>query len=854
MPSARRSLPERSRAPETRDRAPTSRELAAYLVHSARRGRADILELFADNQPSEQLREFQELFATEGMPKPAQFADTLAQIGVWAFLAIQCGEQTFSSGDSVATQDPVAHLYESFLAAYDPALRKACGVYSTPQPITSFIVRAVDDLLQSRFGISAGLAEQGTRPRVVMVDPACGTGNFLCSVVRHIRERFLQQHHRQAWLRYVRRSLLPRLHGFELLLASSTIAHLQLFRQFDDLDLDAEQIGVHLTSSLEEMAEKVDQILAAPDAPARSPSALARRAQRDTILVVLGNPPYRGISRTCSDWMARLLQSYRQVEGGPLGEKKVWLKNDYVQFIRFGQWAIEQAGQGILALVTDHSYLDSATFRGMRHCLLQTFDEINVLNLHGNAKRRERTPDGNKDENVFDIRQGVAIALFIKHRKPAARSVNYQDVWGSRQSKYAYLAESRVGTMGWKTITPAAPSFELVPVERQIRAEYERGWLMKEIFPVGSNGVQTSRDRLVVAFCEADLRQRVECFLRPAKTEQAIRREFFATKAAGRYPPGDTREWRLSEARRVLRQNRSWRRAITIYSYRPFDERCVLYLDAMIDWPRRSVMRHLQRPNYALCVGRAGLVASRSWDLVFCVDQICDHNLFYRGSSINFPLYLYPEGDLPKNSCEEMTRVRPNLSATFLNALCATLSLRFVADQPGDLRRTVGPENLLHYAYAVLHAPSYRRRYAEFLKYDFPRLPLTTDLQLFRALCVHGEALVQCHLLRKNETSGGGFPVPGDNRVQNIRYLERNRVWINATQYFEGVPPEVWQFSIGGYQVCQKWLRDRKGRVLTAEDQDRYLQIIAALSASIRLQRDIDTVIEEHGGWPIASV
>ena len=360
-----------------------------------------------------------------------------------------------------------------------------------------------------------------------------------------------------------------------------------------------------------------------------------------------------------------------------------------------------------------------------------------------------------------------------------------------------------------------------------------------------------------MAFSEADLLQRLESFLMPTHTDQEIRQEFFATKPAGSYPPGDTREWRLGEARAVLRRNRSWRQAITAYSYRPFDERCVLYLDAMIDWPRRGVMRHLQQPNYALCVGRAGLVASWTWDLVFCVDQVCDHNLFYRGGSINFPLYLYPEGDRSRKSCGEKTRVRPNLSAAFISTLFRALRLRFVADQRGDLRRTVGPENILHYAYAVLHAPTYRRRYAEFLKYDFPRLPLTADSELFQALCAHGETLVRCHLLRKEGTRGDGFPVPGDNRIRQIRYVERGQgsgngqVWINATQYCEGVPPEVWQFSIGGYQVCQKWLKDRKGRVLTAEDQERYIRIIDALSASVRLQRDIDAVIEEHGGWPI---
>jgi predicted helicase len=666
----------------------------------------------------------------------------------------------------------------------------------------------------------------------------------------------------------VRRSLLNRLHGFELLPAPCPVARLHLSRRLAGKDLPAgpmrdrcahrfatdEQIDIHRTNGFEEMAARLEQVLG-NFGPDKVQNPTSRHPQPDrAILTIVGNPPYRGLSANREKWLARLLEDYRQVNGVPLAERKVWLRNDYVQFIRFGQWAIEHVGQGILALVTDHSYLDSATFRGMRQSLIQTFDEIYVLNLHGNAKRRERAPDGTPDESVFDIRQGVAIVLFVKQgmssiresaAQPRTARVHYGDLWGSRQSKLAYLAANHLETISWKSITPVCPSFELVAVKRRLRAEYEAGWPIKEIFPVSSSGIQTSRDSLVTAFDDEILRRRLDCFLDTSKPEQEIRDEFFGDRSAGAYPPGDTRQWKLAQARKSLRHHRSWPRTMITYLYRPFDPRSLLYLDFMVDWPRWEVMRHLQQHNYALCIGRAGVVTSGTWNLVFCVNQMCDHNLFYRGGSLNFPLYLYTaEGS-----------ANPNLSRRFVDEITKVLGVRFIGDRSADLSKTIGPEDILQYAYAVLHSSSYRRRYGEFLKFDFPRLPLTANSKLFRALCARGEKLVRCHLMEEMGPTPATFPIRGDNSIRQVRYLaSAGRVGINATQYFENVPPDVWQYCVGGYQVCRKWLKDRKGRRLTSADQHRFLQIVRALSRTIGLIREIDAIIEEHGGWPIRNV
>ena len=514
------------------------------------------------------------------------------------------------------------------------------------------------------------------------------------------------------------------------------------------------------------------------------------------------------------------------------------------------------AGRGVLAFVTDHSYLDGPTFRGMRQNLQKSFDEIYILNLHGNAKRREAAPGGGADENIFAITQGAAIALFVKHGLPlsADRGVQYADAWGERPAKLTMLGTSDVGTTPWRQLAPAAPFYEFAPVDRQARDEYDEGWRVTDIFPVGSNGVQTSRDRLVVDFQEGVLLDRIEQFLAPGLSDAEVRARFFAAKSVGDYAPGDTRGWKLGEARQALRQDQQWRRAVERCQYRPFDARWLLYHGAMVDWPRTGVMRHLLQSNRALCVGRAGLVASGAWDLVFCSRQICDHNLFYRGSSVNFPLYLYANNETPPGLSATGNGRVANLSERFVDVATATLGMRFVREGPGDLRTTIGPEDVFDYVYAVFHSPAYRARYAEFLRTDFPRLPLTSNANLFRALAACGAELTALHLLESPKLNHieTDWPVRGGNRIESVRYSETDgRVWINDTQYFGKVPLAVWDFHVGGYQVCHKWLKDRKGRKFADDDVRHYQKIVVALEETIRLMAAIERAIGQHGGGPI---
>ncbi len=760
--------------------------------------------------------------------------------------------------------DPVVHFYETFLAAYDPKLREVRGVYYTPEPVVGYIVRSVDHLLKTRFQRPKGLADENT----LILDPATGTATFLYSVIDHIHRGFARQ--KGAWDSYVARHLLNRLFGFELLMAPYAIAHLKLGMQLAETGYpfgSDQRLGVYLTNSLEQTAQLSEQkILAFVRELSAEADAAADIKGHKEIMVVLGNPPYSGISANRGAWITEMINDYRQVGGVPLGEKKLWLKNDYVKFLRFGQWRIERTGHGILAFITDHSYLDSPTFRGMRQHLLKTFHEIFVLNLHGNAKRRETSPDGGPDENVFDITQGVAIALFVKRPEATAKhAVFYADLWGGRQDKYQALARSDVSRTPWKALRPAGPFFEFVHRQRGARTEYQAGWPVKDVFGLGSNGVQTSRDGLVVAFDSAELVRRLETFADPDRSVAEVRAKFFGAKSVADYPAGDTREWKLTEARAALQQSdRQWRSALSDYLYRPFDRRALLYLDSMVDWPRREAMHHLQRANRALCVGRAGLVTSGPWDLVFCSDQVCDHNLFYRGSSLNFPLYLYDGEAPPRKSGGKGALLlalfdppggyaarRANLNPRFSAHLTGRLGLKWLPVDRGDLKKTLGPEDVFHYAYAVFHAPTYRTRYAEFLKVDFPRLPLTSDLKVFRALAAQGAELVALHLMASPQMDAfiTGFPETGDNVVEQVQHTDQDqRVWINARQYFSGVPRTVWEFRIGGYQVCEKWLKDRRGRALTCDDLQHYQRTVLALGETIRLMAEIDRSIP---GWPL---
>lgn len=802
-------------------------------------------------------------------------------------------------GRRTRQEDPVVHFYETFLAAYDPKLRESRGVYYTPEPVVSYIVRSVDCLLKTRFDCSDGLADTSkitvpnydpsqivrgkkqtrkTREshKVLILDPATGTGTFLYTVIDQIRQKFMQRGDAGMWAGYVKNHLLPRLFGFELLMAPYAIAHFKLSLQLAGRDLpeaqreqwayypaEGERLSIYLTNTLEETHEMTGLPLFTQWVADESNAANEVKLHLP-VLVVMGNPPYSYESKNTGEWISTLIRDYYQVDGKSLDERNPkGLQDDYVKFIRFGQWRIEQTGSGILAFITNHGYLDNPTFRGMRRSLMQTFSEIYILNLHGNAKRKEITPDGSSDENVFDIQQGVTIGLFVKENKRKRRGkIYYADLWGSRLKKYKTLFNIDLSTMDWAELTPQFPFYLFVPQDTNMMNEYKRGWKLTDIFPANSVGFYTARDKLAIGWTAPEM-------LYTAKDFSSIPAE----EAREKYNLGkDSSDWKVHLAQNDVKSNGVDRNSVVPVSYRPFDERFTYYTGqsrGFICRPRPEIMQNFlgNKGNLGLCFIRRsrGQIVSN----FFVSKHITDKTILSSLDNANVaPLYIYPniDSDAKQKSLLDTThwppdgtkcgRV-PNLNPEFVREMEQKLGITFTTDNVGDMQSTFDPEDIFNYIYAVLHSPTYRERYAEFLKMDFPRVPLTWNVNLFGKLCGLGQELVGLHLLESPDVGyfTTRYPVPGEDLVEKgyPKYVppiddQPGRVYINKSQYFEGVPPEVWGFHVGGYQVLHKWLKDRRERLLSYEDLTHYQQVVVSLNKTIEIMARIDEAITE---WPV---
>ncbi len=777
-------------------------------------------------------------------------------------------------GKRTRQEDPVVHFYETFLAAYDPKLREARGVYYTPEPVVSYITRAVDSLLKTSFGCTAGLADHtkisvpvtdpaaGGAPaqrevhRVLVLDFACGTATFLYQIIDLIRSRFIESGNAGAWPAYVREHLLPRIFGFELLMAPYAVAHFKLSLQLAARDLpeplrrqlayfpgEGERLGVYLTNTLEQAHDLTGLPLFTQWVADETNRANAVKRQLP-IMVVTGNPPYSNFGMmNRNEWIQTLLQDYKL----GLDEKKLNLDDDFIKFIRFGQHRIDQTGAGILAVITSNTYLDGLTHRRMRESLLASFTDIYILDLHGNSKKKETAPDGGKDDNVFDIQQGVAIAIFVKAPgRTGPATVHHADLCGRRAGKYAWLSEKSLDTTAWTTFCPQGEHFFFVPKDLKTGDEYLKWWSVKDIFPVSQNGVKTDRDELFVDFDKSGLEARMRTFYSPAGIEPEFRQAFNVE---------DSSSYNLLERRKKTSFDAA---NIRPFLYRPFDTRWLYYSSGITSRPAWEVMRHM------LACNNLALLAMRQ-------SRRGEPGPFFVGRGVInkdgvspfdicsvFPLYIKPEKPTDKKKFKlpvgtlmlfepepEYATRAPNLNPEFLAAFTASVKLEWQASGPGDLERTFGPEDVFHYLYAVLHSPAYRERYVEFLKIDFPRLPLPADSAAFRTLCRLGRDLAALHLLESPAlpATEPGFPVAGGNVVEKgfPKFApEQQHVHINPEQYFADVPAAVWEFRVGGYQVCEKWLKDRRGRPLTFAELLHYRRILAALAETRRLMTAVD--------------
>ena len=812
-------------------------------------------------------------------------------------------------GDRNPQEDPVIHFYELFLKEYDPDRRMQRGVFYTPRPIVSFIVRSVHELLITEFGLPLGLADTATwsevrerkpglkippnarpdQPFVQVLDPAVGTGTFLVEAIdviyRSLSEAWAGEgcspdEIDDQWNEYVPTQLLPRLHGYELMMAPYAIAHmkvgLKLFETGYRFESD-ERTRIYLTNSLEPTHDSTDQLEFAVPALAHEAEAVNRIKGRHPFSVVIGNPPYSGVSANMGDWAEALVKgdlpgmgiddSYYHLEGEPLGERKLWLQDDYVKFIRLSQWLLDNTGCGVHGYISNHGYIDNPTFRGMRYSLAQSFDKLFLLDLHGNYKRQESTPDGHKDENVFDIQQGVAIGVFVKgplgESKPDGGAVFHADLWGDRQDKYQRLSHGTIDGAGFEELIPSLPLYLFEPFEAPEHDEYYRWMSITDIMPVNVSGVVTARDHFVIDLDKRALLRRIRTFLDDDLSDSEVQE---------RLRLKENYAWRVSEARDDLQaacEGRKLAKFVMPISYRPFDIRYIFWHPAVVWRQRTTAMPHmLAGENVAIVTSRQQARADQPWSLAGVSERViesCVISNITREINYAFPLFLYPSvGDraeqlFAEHELDGQGRAA-NLSPEFVDAVEEATGLQYGPDQNAVSTDEFGPVDILNYLYAVLHAPSYRLVFDEALKRDFPRLPVPATRELFGSLAKFGGELVRLHLLRGTDQSdrlpdligSGEFRVERAVFDDGAVYIDKDRM-----RGFDGVTKAVWDYRMGAYQICHKWLKDRQakggknptaGRVLGEDEIEHYRQIVAAVSETIDVQRNIDSELRDRGG------
>lgn len=756
-------------------------------------------------------------------------------------------------GKSTKQYDPIIHFYETFLGEYDPKLRKSRGVWYTPEPVVDFIVRAVDDILKDEFDLPMGLAdtsktrvkvrtqtkdkrlsegyklEEKEVHKVQVLDPATGTGTFLAAAIKQIHKSFDGQG--GLWNNYVEEHLIPRLNGFEILMASYSMAHLKLDMLLTETGYKPtkdQRFRIFLTNSLEEHHPNTGTLWANwLSAEANE----ANHVKRDTpVMCVIGNPPYSVNSTNKGEWIQKLLVDYKK----DLNERKINLDDDYIKFIRYGQHYIDKNGSGILAYISNNSFIDGITHRQMRKHLLQSFDKIYILDLHGNAKKKEVCPDGSPDQNVFDIMQGVSINIFVKtgkKKKSEFGQVFHFELFGNRDSKYLRLVQNQLGTINFNKIELKEPYLFYVP-KMANDSNYDSGFSLSELFKDFNSGVKTDRDPLFVDFSKNEIKNRFELLLSGQYDNSFI--EKFRIVDSGSY--------KITSKIKKVQYSDDY---LTNIQYRIFDWRYTYYDKSLVSRPAQKAMKHIfHKDNVGLIFKRQANDESCGYTNFFIANTLIIDGLFAidpLGREVIAPLYLYPETNAQQTIGIESKRT-PNLDSGIVKIIAAKLRLSFTSEKE-DTDGTFAPIDILDYIYAVVHSPSYREKYKEFLKIDFPRIPYPKDPEQFWKFVKLGGELRQIHLLEspivdKRITT---YPNSGTNEVEKPVY-EDGKVWINKEQYFDGVPEVAWNFYIGGYQPAQKWLKDRKSRVLNFEDILHYQKIIVALSETDRLMKDIDKI------------
>ncbi len=767
-------------------------------------------------------------------------------------------------GKSTQTNDPIIHFYETFLTEYDSKLRKAKGVWYTPEPVVKFIVRAVDDILKTEFDLPQGLADISKTKikvntditdnrsltgykqvekevhKVQILDPATGTGTFLAEVVKYIHSKNFSAM-QGAWSGYVEEHLIPRLNGFELLMASYAMAHLKLDMLLAETgykSIKNNRFNVYLTNSLEEYHKDTGTLFSNW---LSSEANEANHIKRDTpVMCIIGNPPYSGESANKGKWIMGLMEDYKREPGGEekLKERNPkWINDDYVKFIRYSQHYIEKNGSGVLAFITPHGFLDNPTFRGMRWNLLKTYDKIYTVDLHGNSKKKEVCPDGSKDQNVFDIMQGVAITIFAKTAKKKTNDlakVFHYDLYGKRDFKYNFLNENNIKTIPFKELPNIEPNYFMVEKNYKLLNTYNDCIELNSLFNMSSVGVLTHRD----VFSINEKKEVLINNINRLYDDKNNLLDEYNLKEKGNFKVDNI----------VTENAEKYIEDILPINYRIFDSRYIIYNKKFVERPR-SILKNMLSSNLSI------IIQSQTYSLpfnhVFISNILSDLNFISNlGGGTVCPLYINSDGQQTIESSQART---PNLNKEIVAKIEEKLGLIFTNEKEDNIN-TFAPIDILDYIYAVLHSPFYREKYNEFLKIDFPRVPYPKNQSTFWDLVRFGGEIRQIHLLEspKVEDYITSFPKDGDYTITTKiekkdweLFDEENRlgrIWINDKQYFDNIPLTTWEFYIGGYQPAQKWLKDRRQRELKFEDILHYQKIIVALSETDRIMKEINKI------------
>jgi predicted helicase len=757
--------------------------------------------------------------------------------------------------------------YEQFLFHYHRDARSSRGVFYTPPQLVRFILGQVDSTLSQCFHHHGGLGHQRETidaPPLRLLDPAMGTGIFLTEAVELLHRKYCDgkvscdDGANNDWSDFVSTWLRDQFRGIDVSLAPLIIALFRLAEVLERTNYSFERfrgqqvVQIHWQDALSD-ALWVEQL--------------------GPFSVVIGNPPYRSLSTNESSWVQALLHgddgsnepvaNYFEVAGKPLGERKVWLHDDYVKFMRLAHWLVEKNNSGIVAYVTNHGYLDNPTFRGMRYQLLETFNRIEICDLHGSAKKKETTPDGGRDQNVFPVESGVAVGVFSRIPNDDSSVIVHRDIWGDREAKLTQLDEltqlneqNQNAESKQETISPSAPYFFFVPSQGDTDPVYLAAVPIDQAMPAYYSAVVTARDSLVIDFDKDKLLHRLNRFRDGNISDADARTEFFPSARSTRYPAGDTRSWKLPAAREKLSQIESLEEQVRLCHYRPFDQRYIYWADWMIDWPRTEGMNHLigqdmagrdivgkrnlEPSNLGLIVRRQQL-SSQECSFFWITDGITIDGVIRsdnRGNETVFPLRLMNDS------------IVPNFSSQFIDRISQATGMSW--DDCGSADSTLNPRSLLNYIYAIFFSPSYRERFAEMLRVEFPRVPIVRSAAIFEQLAQLGGQLVDLHLLRnKSLKSSKDDLVLGDDLTVAAGFPKHisGSVWINKMTQIATTPLEIWEYLVGGHQVARKWLKDRRGRPLTSTDIEHYQQCLNALKRTTTISRQIDQAISQSGNW-----